>query len=392
MALLMDTIINETKDLYKFKVIAGSNGLFRSPQWIYFAEDASNANYLNGGELIIITGHSCDSSHWLYDFVVEICKADVSGLIINVGKYITEDAIGQDVIDFCNNNALPLITMPWEIHLADVTKDFSRRIFEYNQKYVDISYLFMSLIDGEHVSSKEERRLLEAGYPSNGSYTVAAFSTKKDASLKPNISLLFTEYFAKNNISISVFNYQDYIIMLFNGVPLDSLHIMLNCFFEQLSFQWDTAFSTMGIGCQVHMLSQLSKSFQTALEAIRLGRQHNQTLSFFDDFGLFKLFYSVRDRELLRSYCQCIKPVLDYDSLNDGDFCDTLYLYILHQKSIIKVSESMFCHRNTINYRIGKIKEMLALNLDDANDIFQIQMAFNILMYLGQWEPSSCFK
>lgn len=51
-----------------------------------------------------------------------LIKYNSVGLIINIGKYIFE--IPSAIIDYCNEQEFPLLTIPWEVHLADLIKDF----------------------------------------------------------------------------------------------------------------------------------------------------------------------------------------------------------------------------------------------------------------------------
>ncbi|WP_243145485.1 helix-turn-helix domain-containing protein, partial [Clostridium neonatale] len=55
-----------------------------------------------------------------------------------------------------------------------------------------------------------------------------------------------------------------------------------------------------------------------------------------------------------------------------------LKLYINNNSSIQAVSEKTFTHRNTINYRIKKIKEILNTDLNNPKDKFNYMLAFYI--------------
>ncbi len=45
-----------------------------------------------------------------------------SGIVINTGPYIKK--IPDEVIQFGNEFGFPIFTMPWEVHVVDVTRDF----------------------------------------------------------------------------------------------------------------------------------------------------------------------------------------------------------------------------------------------------------------------------
>ena len=56
---------------------------------------------------------------------------------------------------------------------------------------------------------------------------------------------------------------------------------------------------------------------------------------------------------------------LKYDDINNGtDLLRTLYFYLVEERSLIKASQRLNVHRNSIVYRINKINELVDINLD----------------------------
>jgi len=55
-----------------------------------------------------------------------------------------------------------------------------------------------------------------------------------------------------------------------------------------------------------------------------------------------------------------------------------LFFYLKYNGSIQAIAKELFTHRNTIQYRMNKIKELLDCNLEDAKDRFNYQLAFYI--------------
>lgn len=54
-----------------------------------------------------------------------------------------------------------------------------------------------------------------------------------------------------------------------------------------------------------------------------------------------------------------------YDAEKHSELYDTLYYYLLYERSILLGSQAMHIHRNSFMYRIQRIKEMTGLDLDD---------------------------
>lgn len=54
-----------------------------------------------------------------------------------------------------------------------------------------------------------------------------------------------------------------------------------------------------------------------------------------------------------------------YDEEKHADLYETLYLYLLYERSILLGSQALHIHRNSFMYRLNKIKELLELDLDN---------------------------
>ena len=53
-------------------------------------------------------------------------------------------------------------------------------------------------------------------------------------------------------------------------------------------------------------------------------------------------------------------------------------------KNLAKTAKRLFVHKNTLKYRIDKIKKICQCDFKDHNDTFNIQMALYIKSFLGE--------
>ena len=68
-----------------------------------------------------------------------------------------------------------------------------------------------------------------------------------------------------------------------------------------------------------------------------------------------------------------LAPLIDYDVENNTDYVETFKDYLESYSSVKTVSEKSHVHRNTINYKIKQIREILGGELDaDAKAEFLI--------------------
>lgn len=68
----------------------------------------------------------------------------------------------------------------------------------------------------------------------------------------------------------------------------------------------------------------------------------------------------------------------EYDSRNDSNLLDTLYYYLSYNGSIYKTAIKMHYHKNTILYRIKKIKELTGIDLKDSQTSFHLMLSYRL--------------
>ena len=73
-----------------------------------------------------------------------------------------------------------------------------------------------------------------------------------------------------------------------------------------------------------------------------------------------------------------IGKLLQADELNDGNLSETLENYLNCSCNAKKTAEEMFLHRNTLNYRLKKIREILGCDLENLDTCLELKMAFLI--------------
>lgn len=136
-------------------------------------------------------------------------------------------------------------------------------------------------------------------------------------------------------------------------------------------------------------LMELSRASNIALDVIRISGklQINPPIYFFSDLISYHLIESSLDNEAMITYFQQTLGVLhDYDYKNHSDLLHTLDQYFLSLGNVSLTAKRMFIHRNTIIYRLEKIKEILQNDLRDPEKNFNYQMGLKIyrIMQLHQ--------
>lgn len=75
-----------------------------------------------------------------------------------------------------------------------------------------------------------------------------------------------------------------------------------------------------------------------------------------------------------------ISALAAHDAENGTEFCETLYYYLCSAHSLKRTCEAMFTHRNTVLYRINKIRDDFEIPLEDASEHFRLLLSVSLVL------------
>ncbi len=385
---MLGTVYRQTRRKYQLRLLAGEEGLTRSLRWLYFSEDIENADFLRGGELMVLTGHSFHGQEGFEDFIRMLVRKNSCGVIVNVGKYILEENISPEILAFCNEHRFPLITMPWKYHLTDILADYSQQIFFRTQEQDRLTYVFQGLLqDGRLHSAEDETRLVANRFSLKGDYLAGVMDCPAQTrGLQREDFLREMRVLAENHLNqtgdrVCAFPYDNRLVLVFHGVAPQAAETQMTELLTLFHRSFPDYGFHGGLGTLFAGVEQIRESYLRASFALLCGMAAGARQMAFQDVGIYQLFFSSRDQVGLESFTQVLKPLEDYDGQNGSQLTETLRLYLASGGSVNQVSEELYCHRNTTNYRIKKIKSLLEADLEDSGLRFRLQLAYHVRDY-----------
>ena len=75
-----------------------------------------------------------------------------------------------------------------------------------------------------------------------------------------------------------------------------------------------------------------------------------------------------------------IRRLAAYDKEKSAQYCETLYHYLVHNRSLKETGEAMFTHRNTVLYRIRRIRDEFGISIDDPDLHLGLLLSVSILI------------
>lgn len=369
-----------SKDLYQMELIAGQNGWANSISWLMMIEDTQIINNFNGKELAVTTGLGFPSTEKLMRLAKKLVASHAAGLIINTGEYIHE--VPQRLIDFCDENDLPLITVPWKIILADMIKELTMQVFLQGSTDEQIIKAMISAIENPENVNNYRKELLPY-YDVDGAFQIILISVgnldEMDTVERRKLSYRLQIYLENITHNGIFFYYDGAFVLVLNDVDSKNMEDILGGMLSRTKRRMPEEDLHVGVGSMVRDIVNLRTSYTRAKSAVIMARNKDKIRVDFDNMGLFRLLYSVEDKNLLEDMRDTpLLPLIEYDMKHSSNYLETLELYLKYNGSIQKVSEEMYTHRNTVIYRISNIKKLIGCELETTEEKLRFQIAFYI--------------
>ena len=364
------------------ELLAGAGGMGRAVRWVHIVENIEISTFLEGGEIVFTTGVALEQEEELFETVKAIVANGASAIFINIGPYIKE--IGSEIIAFCEERQIPLFQVPWKVHMAEIMRSFCLMITLEDKRQLEISSAVRNAVLFPEQTELYVPHLENYGLHVNDAYHVMLIDRQKEEQSGFYEKILLRQienYISQMEWNCMVTEMETSWMLLFSGEKYTE-ELLGQCA-ELLSancLQWKNQKQPLiGIGQPTKNMYCIARSFREAKSVIDLAKMNVQDTMFYSRLGLYKLLLGITDREAVRSFVwENIGILLDYDKLNDNNLTDVLRVYLKHNGSVKEAAEEMFVHRNTINYKIHRIGELLNCSLTDYEVCARLNMALKL--------------
>lgn len=138
----------------------------------------------------------------------------------------------------------------------------------------------------------------------------------------------------------------------------------------------------VGIGTTVDNLKDLARSFKEAQVALEVGKVFDteKTIVSYDNLGIARLIYQL-PTTLCETFLKEIFKKGSIDSL-DQETLFTIQRFFENNLNVSETSRKLFVHRNTLVYRLEKIKKITGLDLREFDHAIVFKIALMVNKYL----------
>ena len=380
MSFTIEDMMLTSEKRYELKFLAGKNGWANSISWVHLLEDTTIIQNFWGKEVAVTTGLGFPEKEDWMRLARKLNRYHASGLIINVGQYIRE--IPEELIAYCDENDLPLLTVPWEVRLSDMIKDFSIRVFVQDNTDEPIATALIAAIETPDNQTAYRRELWQY-FDVDGSFQVLLLTCEgldaMDMVERRKLSYRIQVYLEDITHNASFFYYNSDFVLVANAVPEEALYQLIEGAIKRGEKRMPERKLRVGIGSKCMDISRLSVSYRRAKAAVQMAMTQKRQVVKFDDCGLYRLLYMVEDTGVLQEIeTECLAALEEYDRKYNAGYVETLQSYLKHNGSIQAVAEELYTHRNTVLYRLGNIRKVLGNELKTPEERLPYQMAFYI--------------
>jgi purine catabolism regulator len=172
-----------------------------------------------------------------------------------------------------------------------------------------------------------------------------------------------------------------------NDQDLEAAHDLGRRIYEQTAEEFPDARLIGGSSGPAASLYEWPEVYEQALQAMQLGQRLNLNhVVQFSSLGVYGLLVQLENIPVVRQFTQqIIGPLAEYDEQHRSNMVQTMDAYFDHHGNISQTAESLFIHRNTLLYRLERIKELTGQDLNQAN----MRLALHLALKLWLLQPES---
>ena len=140
-----------------------------------------------------------------------------------------------------------------------------------------------------------------------------------------------------------------------------------------------------GISRSFTKLTDVKDHYLESIGAIKLGSllKKEQYVFRYENYLIYDFISNFSPIEKCKNFIHpALLKLIEYDKENATECVRSFYTYLYHFKNIKDSAAILNIHRNTMFHRIEKIENILNIDLNDGDVLFQLYLSYKILEFL----------
>ena len=364
------------------ELIAGEEGLDRILSRSYIVQTRPYEDHMNQGNFAMIV---VDDVRFDFEEVArsmeELYALGISGLAVSVTE--DKEEVPSFIIERAEEMKLPLFYIRWEgASFVDIAQGIGALILDTDVQNKRTGDYLYNLLFGYEINEKYVEKLSgQFGFDFTKFYRVGIIVVDRTYGINLEQDEHVYEYYA-NCLQREVkgidgkpmfMRFLNKFVLLFEAREDKKIERELERILRTLddSFQFKGKIrSTCILGEAYRSPKDFGKSYQEAKSFIPrkdvLPNARSKKVISASAMGIYKFMFNSGNQAEVLQYCnEKLKKLEEYDHANGAFLCDTLIAFYMNGFNAIKTAEELYIHRNSLQYRLNKIKELLEMELND---------------------------
>lgn len=371
------------------ELLTGEVGLERMVSWTYMVQTRPFDEHMNPGNLALIV---IDYVRFTLDSIphvmMELNDLGISGLAISIVE--DREKISRVIIDQAVQLKLPLFYVRWEgASFVDIAQSVGKLLLETEVRNKRTGDFLYNLLFGYQVNSKYVDKIsAQFGIDFSKPYRVGIIVIDRKYGINLEQDEHTYEYYTDclNREVIHMkkrpmyMRFLNKFVLLFEATPTKDTEHELEEILTKLDNRPEfknLIKSTCILGSTYSNPKEFGQSYQEAKSLIPkkdiLPNPKNRKVLSASSMGIYKFMFKSGNQQEILEYCNNrLKSLEEYDHVNGTFLQDTLIEYYMNGFNVGKTAEALFIHRNSLQYRLKKIEEILEMGLDDAMEYLDL--------------------
>ncbi len=386
MAIELETLYKRVTE-YDFHLLAGGRGMGSSAEWIQTVENISGVEFIEENSIVFTSGLGLSSIEDLEELIRLQSKSRACGTVLVKGNYIQE--ISPDLLQYCNEHAYPLLVVNQERELAQIMRVMTHEILRSERASIELSAALKDAISFPSRTELYVPIFRNYGFLEDNTYCMVIIEPgNKETHLDKGTMVKLIKSIEKIQMSYGdksfIINSEGTFLLVFSNYTTERVVYITEKILALLNKMYALGFY-VAVGLHGKNITSISESYKYAEKMKRFLRNQNikNKVYQFDKLGMYKILMSIENKEVMKGYIDdMLQPIIAYDAKHNSNLYDVLKLYLENDGSVKTISEILFLHRNSINYKIKKIEELLECDLSSLKTRTKLYVAF-LLEYIS---------
>lgn len=358
-------------------------GLERVVSWTYLVQTKPYRDHMNPGNFaLIVVDYLRFDMDEAYNAMIELNELGISGLAVSVVD--DKEEIPQKMVEKAAQLELSLFYVRWEgATFVDIAQSIGELILETNVNNKRTGDYLYNLLFGYEVNDKYiEKISAQFGLTFDRPYRVGVIVIDRKYGINleqdEHTYCYYVDCLNREVIHMKkrpmYMRFLNKFVLLFEATENKETEHQIERILKELDSRAPFAGfinSTCILGAAYTRPADFGKSYQEAKNLIPkkelLPNPTGKKVLSASSMGIYKYLFNSGNQQEIMNYCNDkLKKLEMYDNENGSFLIDTLVNYYMCGFNIGKTAQMMFVHRNSLQYRLKKIEEILGISLDDS--------------------------